>query len=32
VVSAFEGEFGLFYEDGSLKPYAQIVIDAAQAP
>jgi aryl-phospho-beta-D-glucosidase BglC (GH1 family) len=32
LVSAFEGELGIFYEDGSFKPYTQIVIDAAQAP
>jgi hypothetical protein len=31
-VSAFEGELGILYQDGTPKPYAQIVIDAAQAP
>ena len=31
-VSAFEGELGIYYSDGTPKPYAQIVIDAANAP
>ena len=31
-VSAFEGELGIYYSDGTPKPYAQIVIDAAKAP
>jgi hypothetical protein len=31
-VSAFEGDLGIYYSDGTPKPYAQIVIDAAKAP